>query len=264
MLAPLPVSARGTGTFTHNTIRNNVASKAYTYGWGGGILIAGDLNPASLKPVRLAYNTWTGNFAPSVGGAIFVDDGATVVLDHELIYRNRTQTAGGGAIYVDGDGGGVGSSLTILHCTVADNSNAGENRGNGVYVEQYSRVTIKNSIFWGNREDFYVVPDNTGSRILVSYSNTQQAWAGTGNLSRDPLFANPAAGDYHEKSRGGRWDPLARSGAGDWVVDAVTSPVIDAGDPTSDYSLEPAPAGGRVNMGVYGNTAQASRSPSGR
>src|SRR5262249_8943419 len=190
----------------------------------------------------------------------FADNGATVVLDHDLIYKNRTQTAGGAAIYVDGDGGGVGSFMTILSCTIADNSNAGDNRGNGVYIEEYSRVTVKNSIFWGNGEDIYIVPDNTGSRITVTYSNIQQGWQGQGNLSRDPLFANPAAGDYHEKSTGGRWDPAALGGAGGWVVDTVTSPVIDAGDPTAEFSLESSPNGGRLNMGVYGNTAQASRS----
>ena len=43
--------------------------------------------------------------------------------------------------------------------------------------------------------------------------------------------------------------------------DAVTSPCIDAGDPASAFSLEPAPNGGRVNMGYDGNTAYASRTP---
>ena len=65
----------------------------------------------SLKPVTLAHNVYTGNFAPSVGGAIFADNGATVVLDHELIYRNSTQSVGGAAIYVDGTGDGVGSFM---------------------------------------------------------------------------------------------------------------------------------------------------------
>jgi hypothetical protein len=263
VLSPLPASASGTGTFAYNTISNNVASKAYTYGWAGGILIAGNLVPSSLKPVTLTHDVFTGNTAPSVGGAIFVDNGATVILDHELIYKNSTQTLGGGAIYVDGDGSGVGSYVTIVNCTIADNFNAGDNQGNGVYVEEYSRVTIRNTIFWGNTQDIYIVPDRTGSKVAVSYSDIQQGWAGTGNFSKDPLFANPTAGDYHEQSTAGRWDPAANGGAGGWVMDAVNSPVIDAGDPASDYSLEPAPNGGRINMGVYGDTAQASKSASG-
>jgi hypothetical protein len=63
-------------------------------------------------------------------------------------------------------------------------------------------------------------------------------------------------GDYHLKSQAGRWNPQS----GSWVVDDVTSPCIDAGDPDSPIGLEPFPNGGRINMGAYGGTAQASKS----
>jgi hypothetical protein len=72
-------------------------------------------------------------------------------------------------------------------------------------------------------------------------------------ISADPLFADPEGNDYHLRSMGGRW-----TGTG-WVLDAVHSPCIDAGDPASDYSQEPADNGGRVNMGAFGNTAEASK-----
>lgn len=49
------------------------------------------------------------------------------------------------------------------------------------------------------------------------------------------------------------------SAAGTWVVDTVHSPCIDAGAPADDYSLEPQPNGGRINMGAYGNTLEASK-----
>jgi hypothetical protein len=39
------------------------------------------------------------------------------------------------------------------------------------------------------------------------------------------------------------------------------SPCIDAGDPNSDYSLEPEPNGGRINLGAYGGTVNAQVSP---
>ena len=41
---------------------------------------------------------------------------------------------------------------------------------------------------------------------------------------------------------------------------AARSPAIDAGDPTSDWRLEPKPNGRRVNMGYYGNTSEATKS----
>ncbi len=46
------------------------------------------------------------------------------------------------------------------------------------------------------------------------------------------------------------------------VADAVQSPAIDRGDAATSFSNEPAPNGGFVNLGAYGNTAQASKSPS--
>ncbi len=43
--------------------------------------------------------------------------------------------------------------------------------------------------------------------------------------------------------------------------DAQQSPAIDRGDEGDAFALEPAPNGGFVNVGAYGNTAQASLSP---
>ncbi|HNS22910.1 MAG TPA: hypothetical protein PKH24_20595 [Sedimentisphaerales bacterium] len=84
----------------------------------------------------------------------------------------------------------------------------------------------------------------------------------------DPLFANPGHwnselaptswtdGDCHLKSQAGRWDPNTSS----WVQDDVTSPCIDAGDPNDPIGDEPFPNGGRINIGAYGGTAEASKS----
>jgi parallel beta-helix repeat protein len=41
---------------------------------------------------------------------------------------------------------------------------------------------------------------------------------------------------------------------------AEGSPTVDAGDPTTAYALEPAPSGGRVNLGHTGNTVNATLS----
>ena len=57
----------------------------------------------------------------------------------------------------------------------------------------------------------------------------------------------------HLKSQFRRWF------GGWWAFDGVTSPCIDAGDPASDYALEPRGNGGRINLGRYGNTREASR-----
>jgi len=41
---------------------------------------------------------------------------------------------------------------------------------------------------------------------------------------------------------------------------AYDSPCIDAGDPNSAYEDEPSPNGGRINIGAFGNTPNATES----
>ncbi|NQT21484.1 MAG: hypothetical protein HQ592_17395 [Planctomycetes bacterium] len=79
------------------------------------------------------------------------------------------------------------------------------------------------------------------------------------NTDVAPLFADPDNGDYHLKSEHGRWNPNANGGAGDWVLDNVTSLCVNGGDPASDFSNEPMFNGGRINVGAYGNTPEASK-----
>jgi len=75
-----------------------------------------------------------------------------------------------------------------------------------------------------------------------------------GNIDDDPLFANSANDDFHLKSAGGRWNGT------DWTNDAVTSPCVNGGDPSSNCANEPSPNGDRINIGAYGYTAHASKS----
>lgn len=108
------------------------------------------------------------------------------------------------------------------------------------------------------------VEDNASVAVLGVIDrplNTLAAWqAETGmdarSLDAEPRLVNPDEGEFHPRSQTiqGRFDPLLG-----WVTDTVTSPLIDAGDPTLPFDREPAPSGGRANIGVYGNSSQASR-----
>jgi hypothetical protein len=88
----------------------------------------------------------------------------------------------------------------------------------------------------------------------------KRAWAsalgGIGDIGANPLFADPENDDFYLKSQAGRYYPES----GNWVIDDVTSPCIDAGDLNSPVGDEPEPNGGRINMGAYGGTAEASKS----
>ena len=56
----------------------------------------------------------------------------------------------------------------------------------------------------------------------------------------------------------GRWDMALE----DWVIDTEQSPCIDKGNPSDSVGDEPAGVNGnRINMGAYGGTAHASKSP---
>ncbi len=70
----------------------------------------------------------------------------------------------------------------------------------------------------------------------------------------EAYIVNPEDIEYHLKSEYGRWNGTA------WVNDLVSSPGIDAGNPNSSFANEPNPNGGGVNIGVYGNTIEASKS----
>jgi len=48
---------------------------------------------------------------------------------------------------------------------------------------------------------------------------------------------------------------------GTWVTDNVSSPAIDKADPAASAADEPTPNGTRANLGVFGQTAEASKSP---
>jgi hypothetical protein len=234
--------------------RNLVAGNRvnFDYGWGGGILLYDAVTTAYLE-----FNIIRDNHAPSYGGGVFVDEGASAHLRHNLIYGNSTEVGIGAAVAVDyGEPGR--SYVSLHHCTVAYNNASGANDpqgGNGVFVDGGSTAEVSNSIFWGNGDDFSV-NENAESTLTVNYSLSQEGWPGSGNLSADPRFADAARGDFHVRSKTGRYDPAS----GTWVKDTRQSPAIDTGDPASAFDREPVPNGARSNLGVYGNTPTASLS----
>jgi parallel beta-helix repeat protein len=153
------------------------------------------------------------------------------------------------------------SSPKVSNCTFSGNS-AGNN-GGGIYHQTDNNSTLTNCILWANSDNGGTDESaqiHGGASSVIKYCCIQ-GWTGSlggeGNIGADPCFADPCNGDYHLKSQAGRWDPNSES----WIIDANTSLCIDAGNPGCPPANEPAPNGNRINMGAYGGTAEASKSP---
>ncbi len=153
----------------------------------------------------------------------------------------------------------------IKNCTIAHNTL-------GVHIMEGGTTTIENCIIYHNSSGQVGV--GKGATVNIKYSDVQGGleaiyldeertvnW-GPGNVDTDPCFVRVGdwfgelKGDYHLKSQAGRWNLMSET----WVQDDVTSPCIDAGAPMSVIGHEPFPNGGRVNIGAYGGTPEASKS----
>ena len=224
--------------------------------FGGGMTSGGDCSPI------LTNCTFSGNSANSAGGMDNFSNSNPALTNCKFV--------GNSALWVGGMYS-VDSSPTLTNCTFSGNF---ADEVGGMFGSWDRSSILTNCILWGN-----TFPQIAGV-AAVSYTNVQGGWEGQGNIDADPLFAEPGYwgdvndpnivvepndpnavwvdGDYHLKSQAGRWDPNSQT----WVLDDVTSPCIDAGDPNSDWSAELWPHGERINMGAYGGTQEASMSPS--
>ena len=185
---------------------------------------------------------------------IEVSEESTLALDHCIVAGN----VGAGLRSLPkatGRGPAKLSKVDLTQCTLV------QNRG---YALEGDGITVANSILYGNGTSVanVQIKDNT---VKVSYSDVQGGFAGQGNLDADPAFvasgtwSDPntyALGDSHLKSKAGHWNPKICT----WVLDDVTSPCIDAGDPSSPLGYEAlGRCGTVVDMGAYGGTLEASR-----
>jgi len=149
--------------------------------------------------------------------------------------------------------GDVVSSDTLLeNCIIWGNFNIGTHRQRGQFEHNLTHhCCIQNSIFYPNGYgNIYSDPCFVRTGYWANADNQNQ--------SVDPNDPNAVwvDGDYHLKSQAGRWNLNSQS----WIFDDVTSPCIDSGDPNMPVGEEPEPNGGRINMGAYGGTQEASKS----
>jgi len=190
-----------------------------------------DVNDFVVSHNVIKDNTWSGI------GAVR----SSIVVCNNVIYNNRVA-----GIFADGD---APKASLIRNNTFSANQNEAD-----ITLWRGARAVVINNIL----DDIDFSEKNAEDAATLLYNDflvPTQPVTGS-NISVPPLFAGPEKGDYHLKSQAGRWDPATKT----WVKDDVTSPCIDAGDPSSPMGQESFPNGGLVNLGAYGGTAQASKS----
>ncbi|HUJ10666.1 MAG TPA: right-handed parallel beta-helix repeat-containing protein [Verrucomicrobiae bacterium] len=208
--------------------------------------------------------------------AIYVSGARSTV--RNCLARESTDSESGAGIYIYWT-----TYATVENCTVI---------GNGVYgvwmYPYYGALNnvIRNCTIIADGTGDYAVyvngsgqPDSDYNLLIatngaaVGYSAgaraTLAAWrTATGqdshSFSLDPLFVDAGSDDYHLQSTAGSYH------GGAWTPDSATSCGIDTG--YGDAGSEPAPNStpfhaaneGQRNMGAYGGTEQASKTPAGR
>jgi parallel beta-helix repeat protein len=249
----------GGGQIYGNTISSNVTGLEGSGTLGGTSWAAGQPNNISNNSTGIAagygdavqFNLVHGN---TVG--ILAASGDTI--SNDLIYRNTGQ-----GLLLD-----KASNVTITSDTLYTPS------GDAVRIRDgSSNVSLSNNILWTDSGyDLYVTTDSQAG-FSSDYNNlfTTDPNAATLVWWQKPftdLFDWQEESNYDAHSIGytapnpALDNPQFVNLAGDnYQLTNLTSTSIAAGNPASAYSAEPAPNGGRIELGAYGDTAQSAQAP---
>ena len=227
-------------TGNHNTVQNG---RSFNNG-GDGIEVTGD------------WTTIRNMLAYANGGAgihLFTSQ-------HSTLENNTCSANGTKEIFLEDEPANpahprraVGSVNASLRNNILDTAGAGKF---AIFIDEISQI--------GFSSDYNLFHAADGAEVGYWDSETRSSFADwtaasggdLNGLSGDPLFVSVGGGDYHLQSTRGSFH------GGAWTADSDNSSGLDAGDPASLSFYEPAPNGGRVNLGSFGNTVEASLSPS--
>jgi predicted outer membrane repeat protein len=163
---------------------------------------------------NVADCVFSNNSATGSGGAIVLGGNATVI---DCVFANNSAGAKGGAIrdslnvagspvvmncifrnnHADVAGGAWATSVSnpvFINCTFTGNTGG---LGGAMYNSGFSFPVVSNTILWDNFP--YQIYDSD-SLTTVIFSDVEGGWEEPGSLGvidADPMFADPANGDYH-------------------------------------------------------------------
>jgi predicted outer membrane repeat protein len=208
-----------------NPSLENVTIADNTAEYNGGGIFCGYSSP-SLENVTITGNSANGNYYG--GGGILCSHSSPSLIN--VTISNNFALSGGGINCRSN------SNPSLENVTISDNSAI---YGGGISCRSNSSPCLLNSILWNDSpQEIYFNESYDPNSITISYSDIQGGEAGIvtnnngivnwleGNIDEDPLFVDPANGDYHLTEN---------------------SPCIDAGNPTSPLD----PDGTIADMGAY-------------
>jgi predicted outer membrane repeat protein len=157
--------------------------------YGGGVACFGDGH------ARLAACTVEQNGAGELGAGIALYGGGTASILNTIVASNIGPFGVGAIGETD-----TGSAIEIRNSVVADNTSG------GVFINNPgTQSSVANSIVWGNMNGDEI----GGDTLSVRHTAVEGGYSGVNVMTSDPLFLNPAVGNYR--------------------LQAI-SPYIDAGD----------------------------------
>jgi len=184
-------------------IESSPTVQGCTFSGNSAVVGGGMLNDYSSPNVNNC--TFTGNSAGGGGAMYNYESSATV---DNCTFSGNSAWGDGGGIHNRYDG-----SPTLTNCTFSGNSAWGD--GGGMFNEYYSSPKVEGCTFSGNLvnhwgggicNDYYSsvtvtncilsgdAPEEIyGETPIVTYSDIQGGWPGTGNIDADPCFV----ADFH-------------------------------------------------------------------
>jgi hypothetical protein len=204
-------------------IRNNVIRQNYSPGAGGGIAVENSTG------IKIIGNRIISNDCDTYGGAIFLISCNDCLIERNLIAGNHAISGGGGIWFT------MGAHNRIINNTIDSNYFDAGNYGSGVMLLNSDYNFFQNNIITGNYpgsgiEKRWGVPfsDTLIYSDLFGNSSTDfdSMLIGTGCISNDPMYVDQPDGDYNL---------------------LISSPCIDAGDPSSPLDLD----GTIADMGAF-------------
>jgi parallel beta-helix repeat protein len=170
----------GMDNYDSSPTLSNCTFSGNSANYGGGMF---NLNSSSPT---LTNCTFSGNSAGSNGGGMY-NYSSWPTLSNCTFSGNSASSGGGIYDYWY-------SWPTVTNCTFSGNS--ANYDGGGMYNDYHSSPTMSNCILWGNiAPSGSQIHDDPGSMSVITYSDIQGGFTGTGNTNSDPLFVrNPSPG----------------------------------------------------------------------